>query len=173
MQEIYERRQAALERYRQMEHDDDDDDVVFESGEDEIDAMPPIEPYYTSSFFLNLMKFFTPLSRQPACRFSASTLAPVMYEWWQRTGVPVLHHTLHPRRHPVRPGRHPGRMTNAEFTSDVARTLVVENWFSATLHWRMVAENWQERAEAHLQQSSISEKKFWGGPLDPHFLGRG
>jgi len=31
-----------------MEHGDDDDDVVFDSGEDEIGAMPPIEPHYTS-----------------------------------------------------------------------------------------------------------------------------
>jgi len=52
MQEIYERRQAALERYRQqyaMEHsdDDDDDDVVFRpaAGEDVVDAKQPIESY--------------------------------------------------------------------------------------------------------------------------------
>ena len=39
MQEIYDRRQASLEHYRQqyvLEHGDDDDD--FEGGEDEIDG---------------------------------------------------------------------------------------------------------------------------------------
>jgi len=51
MQEIYERRQAALEHYRQqyeMEHSDDDDDVVFRpaAGEDVVDAKQPIESYY-------------------------------------------------------------------------------------------------------------------------------
>ena len=50
MQEIYERRQAALERYRQqyaIEHSDDDDDdieIVFRpaAGEDVVDAKQPI-----------------------------------------------------------------------------------------------------------------------------------
>jgi len=54
MQEIYERRQAALERYRQqyaIEHSDDDDDddieIVFRpaAGEDVVDAKQPIESY--------------------------------------------------------------------------------------------------------------------------------
>jgi len=58
MQEIYERRQAALKHYRQqyeLEHsDDDDDDIVFRpaAGEDVIDAKQPIESYYTTEYEL-------------------------------------------------------------------------------------------------------------------------
>ena len=53
MQEIYERRQAAFERYRQqyeLEHSDNDDDEVFRpvAGEDVVDAKQPIESYYTT-----------------------------------------------------------------------------------------------------------------------------
>jgi len=53
MQEIYERLQAAFERYRQeyeLEHSDDDDDEVFRpaAGEDVLDAKQPIESYYTT-----------------------------------------------------------------------------------------------------------------------------
>ena len=49
MQEIYERRQAAFERYRQQyeqEHSDDDDEVFRPAaGEDVVDAKQPIESY--------------------------------------------------------------------------------------------------------------------------------
>jgi len=52
MEEIYERRQAALERYRQqyeLEHSDDDDEVFRPAaGEDVVDAKQPIESYYTT-----------------------------------------------------------------------------------------------------------------------------
>ena len=62
MQEIYERRQAALERYRQQYEQEFGNSEEFESGEDEIDASKfenpnlhtqqkqlqmPIESYYT------------------------------------------------------------------------------------------------------------------------------
>jgi len=56
LQEIYERRQAALEHYRQQyELEKNGDDDAFESGEDEIDSKSeqkqqmPIEAYYTRS----------------------------------------------------------------------------------------------------------------------------
>lgn len=56
MQEIYEWRQASLERYWQqyaLEHSDDDDDDDFQGGEDEIDGSKklenlPLESYYTA-----------------------------------------------------------------------------------------------------------------------------
>ena len=57
LKEIYERRQAALEHYRQQyELEKNGDDDAFESGEDEIDSKSeqkqqmPIEAYYTRSY---------------------------------------------------------------------------------------------------------------------------
>jgi len=60
LQEIHERRQASLERYRQqyeLEHGNDADaDAASQSGEDEIDSKSeqkqqmPIETYYTRSY---------------------------------------------------------------------------------------------------------------------------
>jgi len=58
MQELYERRQASLERYQQQYQLDNGDDVAFQSGEDEIDAVAkseqkkqiPIESYYTANY---------------------------------------------------------------------------------------------------------------------------
>jgi len=58
LQEIHERRQASLERYRQQYEleNGNNADAVFESGEDEIDSKSeqkqqmPIETYYTRSY---------------------------------------------------------------------------------------------------------------------------
>ena len=56
LQEIYERRHASLERYRQQYELENGDDATFQSGEDEIDSKSeqkqqmPIETYYTRSY---------------------------------------------------------------------------------------------------------------------------
>jgi len=58
LQELYEQRQASLERYRQQYQLEYGDDVAFQSGEDEIDAAAkseqkkqiPIESYYTENY---------------------------------------------------------------------------------------------------------------------------
>ena len=56
LQEIYERRQASLERYRQEYELQNGDDAASQSGEDEIDSKSeqkqqmPIESYYTGSY---------------------------------------------------------------------------------------------------------------------------
>jgi len=56
LQELYEQRQASLERYRQQYQLENGDEVASQSGEDEIDSKSeqkkqiPIESYYTANY---------------------------------------------------------------------------------------------------------------------------
>ena len=56
LQELYEQRQASLERYRQQHQLEYGDEVASQSGEDEIDSKSeqkkqiPIESYYTANY---------------------------------------------------------------------------------------------------------------------------